>query len=107
MLVLEDLHWADQETLALLEYLADNLAAERVLCLATLREEGGERPRSPARSRPAGPPPCWRWAASTHAQGLGNREIAERMFLSPRTVEKRVASLLAKTGLRRGQRGAC
>ena len=46
VLVLEDLHWADQETLTLLEYLADNLAAERVLCLATLREagyqEGGE-----------------------------------------------------------------
>ena len=42
VLVLEDLHWADQETLALLEYLADNLAAERVLCLATFREEGGE-----------------------------------------------------------------
>ena len=37
------------------------------------------------------------------AQGFGNREIAERMFLSPRTVEKHVASLLAKTGLRRGQ----
>jgi DNA-binding CsgD family transcriptional regulator len=37
------------------------------------------------------------------AQGLGNREIAKRMFLSPRTVEKHVASLLAKTGLRRGQ----
>jgi DNA-binding CsgD family transcriptional regulator/tetratricopeptide (TPR) repeat protein len=33
--------------------------------------------------------------------GLTNREIAERMFLSPRTVEKHVASLLAKTGLRR------
>ncbi len=37
------------------------------------------------------------------AAGLGNREIAERMFLSPRTVEKHVASLLAKTGLRRAQ----
>jgi DNA-binding CsgD family transcriptional regulator len=42
VLVLEDLHWADRETLGLLEYLADNLAAERVLCVATLREEGGE-----------------------------------------------------------------
>jgi DNA-binding CsgD family transcriptional regulator len=43
VLVLEDLHWADRETLALLEYLADNLSAERVLCLGTLRDEpGGE-----------------------------------------------------------------
>ena len=40
LLVLEDLHWADQETLALLEYLADNLAAERVLCVGTLRDDG-------------------------------------------------------------------
>ena len=42
MLVLEDLHWADRETLALLEYLADNLASERVLCVASLRAEGCE-----------------------------------------------------------------
>ena len=43
LLVLEDLHWADRETLALLEYLADNLSAERVPCTGTLRdEEGGE-----------------------------------------------------------------
>jgi len=41
LLVLEDLHWADLETLALLEYLADNLSAERVLCLGTLRDEEG------------------------------------------------------------------
>ena len=41
LLVLEDLHWADGETLALLEYLADNLAAERVLCVGTLRDEDG------------------------------------------------------------------
>ena len=40
------------------------------------------------------------------AQGLGNKEIAEAMFLSPRTVEKHVASLLAKTGLRRSQLAA-
>jgi DNA-binding CsgD family transcriptional regulator len=41
LLVLEDLHWADRETLALLEYLADNLAGERALCLGTLRDEDG------------------------------------------------------------------
>ena len=39
MLVLEDLHWADPDTLAVLEYLGDNLAAERVLVLATCRAE--------------------------------------------------------------------
>jgi DNA-binding CsgD family transcriptional regulator len=42
LLVLEDLHWADQETLSLLEYLADNLAGERVLCVGTLRGEEGD-----------------------------------------------------------------
>ncbi|HEY5880006.1 MAG TPA: AAA family ATPase [Nakamurella sp.] len=37
LLVLEDLHWADEETLAVLEYLADNLHTEHALCLATVR----------------------------------------------------------------------
>jgi DNA-binding CsgD family transcriptional regulator len=35
------------------------------------------------------------------ARGLTNKEIAAQMFLSPRTVEKHVANLLIKTGLRR------
>lgn len=39
VVVLEDLHWADPETLAILEYLADNLTAEPVLCVTTLRNE--------------------------------------------------------------------
>ncbi len=42
LLVLEDLQWADRETLAVLEYLADNVAAERIACIGTLRSaEGG------------------------------------------------------------------
>ena len=46
LLVLEDLHWADPDTLAVVEYLSDNLSAESVLCVATCRSEttsaGGE-----------------------------------------------------------------
>jgi DNA-binding CsgD family transcriptional regulator/tetratricopeptide (TPR) repeat protein len=39
LVTLEDLHWADAETLALVEYLADNVAAERLLCVATIRSD--------------------------------------------------------------------
>lgn len=38
LLVLEDLQWADPETLAIVEYLADNLAGSPVLCIATIRD---------------------------------------------------------------------
>jgi DNA-binding CsgD family transcriptional regulator len=37
LLVLEDLHWADPETLATLDYLADNLADTRLMCVGTVR----------------------------------------------------------------------
>lgn len=39
VVVLEDLHWADPDTLAIVEYLADNLAGAKVLCLVTSRDE--------------------------------------------------------------------
>ncbi|MFD4638806.1 AAA family ATPase [Lentzea sp. NPDC058436] len=41
LLVLEDLHEADAETLAVVEYLADNLEDQPVLLLATIRSEPG------------------------------------------------------------------
>jgi predicted ATPase len=44
LIVLEDLHWADPETLAVLEYLADNLATESILVLVTLRPEPSSFP---------------------------------------------------------------
>ncbi|MDP9442545.1 MAG: AAA family ATPase [Actinomycetota bacterium] len=39
VLVLEDLHWADSETLGVLEYLVDNVQLEPLAVLATLRDE--------------------------------------------------------------------
>lgn len=39
-LVLEDLHWADSETLAVVEYLGDALRHESILCLGTSRPGG-------------------------------------------------------------------
>jgi DNA-binding CsgD family transcriptional regulator len=39
ILILEDLHWADPETLATVDYLADNLAGRRVLLIGTLRDD--------------------------------------------------------------------
>jgi DNA-binding CsgD family transcriptional regulator/tetratricopeptide (TPR) repeat protein len=46
LLVIEDLHWADRETLEVIEYLADNLCGHAALVVATLRDDepgpGGE-----------------------------------------------------------------
>ena len=39
LLVLEDLQWADPDTVEVVEYLSDNVSAERVLCVATCRSE--------------------------------------------------------------------
>jgi DNA-binding CsgD family transcriptional regulator len=40
LLVIEDAHWADPETLAVIEYLIDNLGGTNVLCLITVRDSG-------------------------------------------------------------------
>jgi DNA-binding CsgD family transcriptional regulator len=38
LLVLDDLHWADPETIAIAEYLADNAGTAGVCCLCTVRD---------------------------------------------------------------------
>jgi DNA-binding CsgD family transcriptional regulator len=43
VLVLEDLQWADTETVEVVEYLADNIAGEPVLCLVSLRSDEPSR----------------------------------------------------------------
>jgi len=39
VMILEDLHWADPDTVALVEYVLDNAVAARVVCAVTLRTE--------------------------------------------------------------------
>jgi len=39
LLVIEDLHWADRETLEVIEYLADHLAGHAALVVVTLRDD--------------------------------------------------------------------
>ena len=39
LLVLEDLHWADPDTLAVVEYFGSNLTGTRILCVVTSRDE--------------------------------------------------------------------
>ncbi|MER7266865.1 AAA family ATPase [Micromonospora carbonacea] len=74
-------------------------------CRAMLRRAGasvGQRRRGieriPAELRSAGVTVREFEILRLLRERLGNREIAERLHLSPRTVEKHVASLLVKTG---------
>lgn len=50
VLILEDMHWADPETLAIVEHLSDHLHRERVLCLLTIRSEEQSEARALARA---------------------------------------------------------
>jgi DNA-binding CsgD family transcriptional regulator len=45
LLFLDDLHWADPDTLAIVEYLAQNISSERIVCLGALRPDEGPAAR--------------------------------------------------------------
>ena len=77
-------------------------------CRALLRRAGAPVPRAgrgdpvvPASLRALGVTSREADVLALVAEGLTNQELAARLHLSPRTVEKHVASLLAKTGCRR------
>lgn len=48
VIVLEDIHWSDEATLNLLQYLARNIRSERILMIATFREEDAVHSPLPA-----------------------------------------------------------
>ncbi|MFN2555879.1 MAG: helix-turn-helix transcriptional regulator [Nitriliruptorales bacterium] len=66
VLILEDMHWADAETLAVIEYLTDHLGDQPALCLVSVRSE------IPSRAR-------------LLARGLTGRRASEALDLRPLT----------------------
>lgn len=93
ILVLEDLHWSDPETLRITEYLADNLVTERVLVLATLRDEGRSAGLELARALYAR-----RVSSLLQLSRLGQDEVAEMVVscLSVTTVPDEVVEFAAR-----------
>jgi DNA-binding CsgD family transcriptional regulator len=92
LLVLEDLHWADPETLAFVEYLSDNIAGTSVLCLITLRGIEGSPASGLLRSATS------RRAASTVDVPRLTRDAIESMAaccLSADSVPHDIVELLA------------
>src|SRR4029079_15816449 len=47
-LILEDIHWSDEATLSLIQFLAKNIHKERILLIVTLREEDATNTVIPA-----------------------------------------------------------
>ncbi|MFF8772290.1 AAA family ATPase [Kitasatospora sp. NPDC015120] len=122
VLLLEDLHDTDAETVAVLEYLVDNLAGLPVLLLATLRAEPGpalELVRAAERRRAATvtelrPLPPAEVAALAAAILEGERadlpaalveHLTERGDGCPYLVEELLADLLDSGALRRAEDG--
>ncbi len=118
LLVLEDLHWADPETLDVLEYLADNVNGARVAVVATLRPDppaaarlaGRLAARGAAAHLTVGPLPAAQVKAMT-AACLGATVPAEVLDLVdaaeglPLAVEDLLASAVHTGGLRRDADG--
>ncbi|MDY0813896.1 helix-turn-helix transcriptional regulator [Kitasatospora purpeofusca] len=122
VLLLEDLHDTDAETVAVLEYLVDNLAGLPVLLLATLRAEPGpalELVRAAERRRaatvaelpPLPPAEVAALAAAILEDGTGGlpaslvEHLVERGDGCPYLVEELLADLLDRGALRRTEDG--
>lgn len=96
-MAIEHAHWADEATLNLVHYLGRRIDVTRSLVIVTHRDdEIGPRPAT--RANPAGLTRREIEILGLSAVGHGNRDVADRLFISSRTVENHVSAILAKLG---------
>jgi ketosteroid isomerase-like protein len=96
LIVLEDVHWADPASVALLEFAAQHMALEPALIVATCRDAEIERPDHPLRDRLRA---LMSRTTTLALTGLGTADVAELM---QRTVgrapdDRLVAEVLGRT----------
>ncbi|MGW7296967.1 ATP-binding protein [Streptomyces sp. NPDC054829] len=97
LVVLEDVHWADAASVALLDFAAQHLSLERVLVLATCRDVEIERPDHPLRDRLRS---LMTRAVTLALSGLGAADVAELMHRTAGRApdDGLVAEVLRRTG---------
>ncbi|MBM7167676.1 AAA family ATPase [Streptomyces sp. G44] len=97
LVVLEDVHWADSASVALLEFAAQHVSLERVLIVATCRLVEVERPDHPLRDRLRS---LATRATRLPLTGLGSSDVAELMRRTAGRAPdgELVADVLRRTG---------
>ncbi|CAM5372567.1 hypothetical protein SALBM135S_08595 [Streptomyces alboniger] len=97
LVVLEDVHWADTASVALLEFAAQHVSLERVLIVATCRLVEVERPDHSLRDRLRS---LMTRATTLTLTGLGAADVAELMHRTAGSTPdgKLVADVLRRTG---------
>jgi DNA-binding CsgD family transcriptional regulator len=91
VVALEDMHWADPDSVALLEYLADNAASQRLLLVVSLRTESPS-PATELVRRQRGRPGVVRVGLSP----LSEREVAEMIVACRPEADASVCSRIVR-----------
>jgi ATP/maltotriose-dependent transcriptional regulator MalT len=87
VVVLEDLHWADESTLDFFRFIGRRIQRTSALLVATYREDELSAAKETA-------------VLALLAQGFSNSKLALRLHRSPKTIDHHVSAIFEKLGVR-------